>query len=157
MLFSFAKAAGVKVIYCLRLHNGDPQVDAQTVKYIMDRYAAQADCFSIGQEPSAYPVEKIDSRPNSERMGAAAEKYRYENYRGDWKNFADTIIAAAPQVAFSGPGVHNTADWARRFMADFARSNRVALITEHLYPGGAGGKVPSPEWPCAPIISARRT
>ena len=30
-LFQFAKAAGVKVIYCLRLHNGDPQVDADTL------------------------------------------------------------------------------------------------------------------------------
>src|SRR6185436_2399868 len=29
-LFAFAKAAGVKVIYCLRLHNGDPAEDAKT-------------------------------------------------------------------------------------------------------------------------------
>lgn len=61
-LFGFAKAAGVKVIYCLRLHDGDPQTDAQTVKYIMDHYAAQVDCLSIGQEPSAYPVGKKDTR-----------------------------------------------------------------------------------------------
>src|ERR1035437_3702185 len=27
-LFAFTKAANVKVIYCLRLHNGDPQADA---------------------------------------------------------------------------------------------------------------------------------
>ena len=40
-LFEFAKAAGVKVIYCLRLHNGDPQADAATAQYIMSRYAAQ--------------------------------------------------------------------------------------------------------------------
>jgi len=144
-LFAFAKAAGVKVIYCLRLHNGSPQEDANVVKHIMDHYAAQVDCFSIGQEPSAYPVGKVDSRPASERMGAAAEKYRYEDYREDWKRFADAIIAAVPDVAFCGPGVHNNGTWARRFMADFGRSNHVALITEHLYPGGAGGKVPSPE------------
>ena len=49
-LFGFVQAAGVKVIYCLRLHNGDPQADAQTVKYIMDHYASSVDCFSIGQE-----------------------------------------------------------------------------------------------------------
>jgi hypothetical protein len=55
-LFTFARAAGVKVIYCLRLHNGDPNVDAQTAKYVMDHYAPLVDCFSIGQEPSAYPV-----------------------------------------------------------------------------------------------------
>src|SRR5580658_2788205 len=48
-LFAFAKAAGVKVIYCLRLHNGDPQADIRTVRYIMARYANEMDCFSIGQ------------------------------------------------------------------------------------------------------------
>ncbi len=32
-LFAFAKAAEVKIIYCLRLHGGDPQADARTAKY----------------------------------------------------------------------------------------------------------------------------
>lgn len=144
-LFQFAKAADVKVIYCLRLHHGDPQADAATAKYILSRYAAQMDCFSIGQEPSAYPVEQNDLRPSSERMGAANEKYQYSAYAADWKKFAEVIMAAVPAAKFCGPCVHNNADWARKFMADFARSNRVALITEHLYAGGAGGKVPTPE------------
>ena len=144
-LFEFAKAADVKVIYCLRLHDGDPQADAATAKHIMSRYAAQMDCFSIGQEPSAYPVEKNDQRPNSERMGTANEKYQYPTYATDWKKFADVIIAAVPDVKFCGPSVHNNGVWAQKFMADFATSNHVALVTEHLYPGGAGGKVPTPE------------
>jgi hypothetical protein len=144
-LFAFAKAANVKVIYCLRLHNGDPQSDAATVKYIMDRYAPLVDCFSIGQEPSAYPVEKKDTRPATERLGVAAEKYQYSSYRDEWKKFADAIVAAVPDVKFCGPSVHNNGDWARRFMGDFGHSNHVVLITEHLYAGGAGGKVPTPE------------
>jgi hypothetical protein len=144
-LFGFAKAAGVKVIYCLRLHNGDPAVDAQTVKYLMDHYGPQVDCFSIGQEPSAYPVTKKDTRASTERMGSENEKYTYASYRQDWKKFADAIIAAVPAVKFCGPSVHNNGDWARRFMQDFGRSNNVVLITEHLYAGGAGGKVPTPE------------
>lgn len=144
-LFAFARAAGVKVIYCLRLHNGDAQADAATVKYVMGRYAPFVDCFSIGQEPSAYPVEAKDTRAATERMGAAAEKYPYPAYAAEWKKFAGVIIAAAPDVKFCGPGVHNNADWARRFIADFGHENHVTLITEHLYPGGAGGKVPTPE------------
>ena len=144
-LFGFAKAAGVKVIYCLRLHNGDPAVDAQTVKYLMDHYGPQVDCFSIGQEPSAYPATAKDTRASTERMGVGNEKYTYASYRQDWKKFADAIIAAVPDVKFCGPSVHNNGEWARRFMEDFGRSNHVVLITEHLYAGGAGGKVPSPE------------
>lgn len=144
-LFGFAKAAGVKVIYCLRLHNGDPQADVATAKYIMDRYAPQLDCFSIGQEPSAYPVEKKDNRAVTERMGATNEKYKYETYAADWKKFADAIVAAVPDVKFCGPSVHNNGVWAQKFMTDFGKSNHVVLVTEHLYPGGAGGKVPTPE------------
>src|SRR5438128_2064986 len=33
-LFAFAKAANVKVIYCLRLRNGTPEEAVKTVKYI---------------------------------------------------------------------------------------------------------------------------
>jgi hypothetical protein len=144
-LFAFAKAAGIKVIYCLRLHNGDPQADAATVKYIMAHYAPLVDSFSIGQEPSAYPVEKKDTRPEAERMGAANEHYKYSTYREEWKKFADVIAAAEPDVKFCGPSVHNNGAWAQEFMSDFGKSNHVALITEHLYPGGGGGKVPTPE------------
>jgi hypothetical protein len=144
-LFQFAQAAGVKVIYCLRLHNGDAELDAQTVKYILSKYAAQMDSFSIGQEPSAYPVEKTDTRAATERMGAGNEKNKYGTYAADWKKFADIISAENPGVKFCGPSVHNNGKWATDFMADFGKSNHVVLVTEHLYPGGAGGKVPTPQ------------
>jgi hypothetical protein len=144
-LFGFAKAAGVKVIYCLRLRNGDPADAARTVKYIMDRYAPQVEAFSIGQEPSAYPVEKVDTRSNLERMGAGAEKFSYADYREAWIRFATAIIAAVPTVQFCGPAVHNNAVWARNFMSDFGPANHVTMCVMHLYAGGAGNKVPTPE------------
>ena len=154
-LFGFAKAAGVKVIYCLRLHDGDPALDAATAQYILNHYAGLVDAMSIGQEPSAYPVQEVDTRPPppggsplvarspSERMGGAVEKFPYTRYRDEWKLFAENIVAAAPEIEFAGPSVHNNPDWARRFIDDFGRDHRVALITEHLYPGGAAGKLPS--------------
>lgn len=143
--FAFAKAADVKVIYCLQLYQGDPHGVVKTAKYIMDHYAPLMDSFSIGQEPSAYPkLTGPDVRPDSERMGAAAEKYPYSAYREAWKVFATDIIAAAPGVRFCGPSVHNNGVWAREFMSDFGQSNHVVLVTEHLYPGGAGGRVPTP-------------
>lgn len=144
-LFSFAKAAGVKVIYCLRLHQGDPEQDARTARYILNHYAAQMDCFSIGQEPSAYPVAGLEAAPETEPSRTSRAKYSYETFGGEWKRFAEIVTAAAPAVRFCGPSVHNNGEWARRFINDFGRSNHVCLITEHLYPGGAGGRVPSPE------------
>ncbi len=144
-LFAFAKMTGVKVIYCLQLHKGDPQVAAQTVKYIMDRYAPLVDSFSIGQEPSAYPVTTVDTRLNNERMGAGAERFTYSNFAVEWKRFADAILAVVPEAKFCGPAVHKDPSWSRNFIADFGRTNHVSLITEHLYAGGAGGKVSTPE------------
>ena len=144
-LFAFAKAANVKVIYCLRLFKGDPQEAAKTAKYIVDRYAAQLECFSIGQEPSAYPVEKVDSRPVSERMGAEVEKYSYAEFSANWARFSAEILKVVPDAKFSGPGVHRDPSWPVHFMSDFGGANHVELITAHLYPGGPGGKVPTPE------------
>src|SRR5205823_3667059 len=91
------------------------------------------------------PTQKIDARANTDRMGVTNEKYSYTSYREDWKKFAGVIIAAVPNVKLCGPSVHNNGDWARKFIEDFGRSNNVTLVTEHLYPGGAGGKVPTPE------------
>lgn len=144
-LFAFAKAANVKVIYCLRLHNGDPAAAAAIVKYIMDHYAPLVDSVSIGQEPSAYPAEKVDTRPPGERMGTAVEKFPYASYRDRWREFAAAITAAVPDVKFCGPSVHNNGEWARKFIDDFGRDHHVGLITEHLYAGGAAGKLPSAE------------
>ena len=144
-LFAFARAAQVKVIYCLQLHQGDPQVAARTVKYIMDRYALWVDCFSIGQEPSAYPVATVDDRPSGERMGGTAEKFTYPDYARDWSRFEKIIADTAPTAKFCGPGIHNNPAWTSQFINDFARGHQVTLVTEHLYPGGAGGLVPSPE------------
>lgn len=144
-LFAFAKAADVKVIYCLRLHEGDPEADAATAKYLMDHYGAQIDSFSIGQEPSAYPVGKVDTRPQGERMGGAAEKFSYGRYHDEWLRFEAVIAAAVPDIRLCGPSVHNNGVWATRFIADFGTGHHVVLVTEHLYAGGAAGKLPSAE------------
>jgi len=143
-LFGFARAAGVKVIYCLRLHDGDPAADAATAKYLMDQYGALVDCFSIGQEPSAYPVGP-ETRPKENRMGASVEKFPYSTYRDEWRRFAQVIIAAVPNVRFGGPSVHKNAEWTNQFMADFGTGWHVALVTAHLYPGGAAATVPTDE------------
>jgi hypothetical protein len=152
-LFGFARAADVKVIYGLQLHQGDPQVAAQTVKYLMDHYAPLIDSFAIGQEPSAYPVGAVDGRPANERMGPGAENFRYQKFAGEWKRFAEVIQAVAPAVRFSGPGVHNNGEWTSQFIQDFGQSHPIALVTAHLYAGGAGDKVKSSDLGRQTILS----
>jgi hypothetical protein len=144
-LFAFAKAAGVKVIYCLRLYGADPVEDANVAKYISGKYSDLLECFSIGQEPSAYPAEKFDKRRLDERMGAGNEHYPYASYSTNWCRFRDAVLATVPDAKFAGPGVHKEPEWPLRFLADYGKGGHVSLLTAHLYPGGAGGRVPVPE------------
>jgi hypothetical protein len=152
-LFEFARAADVKVIFTLRFLNGDQADAAKTANYIMARYASLMDSFSIGQEPSAYPTQRVDTRPNLERMGATAEQFRYEDWSPEWERFAAAIRTAVPAVQFCGPAVHNRGDWAQKFMTEFGNSHQVKMCVMHLYPGGAGNKVPTPEIGRARMLS----
>ncbi|HEY4414959.1 MAG TPA: glycosyl hydrolase family 79 C-terminal domain-containing protein [Verrucomicrobiae bacterium] len=134
-LFAFAKAADVKVIYTLRLRDGDLKREAQMAEYIEAHYPDQLDCFAIGNEPDVYFTTN------------------YPAFRVAWKKYADAIIAAAPGAKFCGPG--GGIPYAKAFVDDFGKSGFVKCVTWHEYPGGFGpgtdGAVGrehmlSPEW-----------
>jgi hypothetical protein len=141
-LFAFAAAAGVKVIYTLRLPAADAARNAAIARYIVERYGAQLTCFEIGNEPDYY--RRI---------------YRnipdYETYRGYWKQIADAVSKATPGARFCGPAAGGTTAWSRRMAEDFGGSGRMAAqatvvhdrsertaqlsaIVMHEYPGGDG-------------------
>jgi len=129
-LFQFAKKAGAKVIYSVRLKNGDPKSAATIAKYIRDHYAASLDCFAIGNEPADF-VKHFN--PN----------YNYDWYRPDWKRIMEAMDVAAPGSRFCGPDTNPNPKWARSFVADFAGTGHLDLLTAHLYPGGCSYKNPS--------------
>jgi hypothetical protein len=137
-LFAFARAANVKVIYCLQLRDGNAQTDAAEAKYIMDRYADQVDSFSIGQEPNVYPK-------TTNAMGVVTPRPPYSDYAKRWKDFETVIVAAVPNIRLCGPSVDDNPEWPQEFMHDFGEGDNVAMITAHLYPGRSGEKVPSPD------------
>jgi Glycosyl hydrolase family 79, N-terminal domain len=115
-LFAFARAAGVKVIYGLRLRGlTDGEAAAPIAKYIMDRYAADLDSFAIGNEPSIYVKT-------------------YADYREKLRHMISAITAAAPEAIFCGPSEFS-GDWIRNFADDFQSSGRLKSTTCHLYAG----------------------
>jgi hypothetical protein len=124
-LFQFARAAGAKVIYTLRLRNGDPQADARIVHYITEHYPAQVLCFAIGNEPDFYEPD-------------------FPAYRDDWTRFMRTIVATTPIARFCGPSVGQRTAWSCDFAKDFAGNGQIAFVTQHYYPGGGGNKVTDP-------------
>ncbi|HTV41853.1 MAG TPA: hypothetical protein VMF08_14825 [Candidatus Sulfotelmatobacter sp.] len=133
-LFAFARAAGVKVIYTVRLRQGDPQADAAIAKYILDHYKSRLTCIAIGNEPNFYFKD-------------------YSAYRNGWKQFMETISTASPDVRFCGPGAGPTA-WLRGFTTNFGDSGRLVFIAAHVYFAGDGHNVPDPAKARDKILSA---
>ena len=142
-LFRFAIAAGVKVIYSLRLANGDSVKDASIAKYIWDNYRKYLVCFTIGNEPNIY-------------HGLDPEITDYTTYLAKWRRFASTILDSVPDAKFGGPDNDNGGtSWGTSFAHDELGSNIVTSIFFHYYVGGsAKSKTPqqivdevlSPEW-----------
>ncbi len=121
-LFAFAKAAEVRVIYTLRMRDGEPKDAAELAKHIMEHYKPLLACFAIGNEPNVFSKE-------------------YPAYREAWQKYMEAVTAAAPEARFCGPSATpGKTAWARDFVHDFGRSGRIVFITQHDYPGGAGNK-----------------
>ncbi|MDE3066980.1 MAG: hypothetical protein KGJ60_05440 [Verrucomicrobiota bacterium] len=121
-LFAFAKAAGVKVIYTLRLREGSPSNAVAIARYIEQHDAPELACFAIGNEPDVFT-------------------HQYTIYRDQWRRYTEAITAAAPGAKFCGPCATPTrVAWSPRFAEDFGKSGLIVWITQHDYPGGNGAR-----------------
>jgi len=116
-LFRFAKAAEVKVIYSLRLSDGDSAQNASIAKYIRDNYRNYLDCFTLGNEPKQYSA-----------------------FSRQWKIMADEIVKAVPEAKFCGPAPVSSMDGGAgqilNFANDFGKTGLIKFVTAHDYPGG---------------------
>lgn len=127
-LFGFAQAAGVKVIFTLRLNHGSPPAAADMANYILRHYARQLDCFAIGNEPNVFSTN-------------------YDAYFAEWKRYAAEITAPSnsPGAKFCGPGVSPGHEkWSAQFARDLAGSGRLKFISQHDYPAGDARRVKDP-------------
>ncbi len=121
-LFAFAAAAEVRVIYTLRLREGNAEKDAAIAKYIQDHYRPLLTCFAIGNEPNFYIHD-------------------YADYRQQWETLATAIRGAAPGATFCGPSALDKDEWASDFARDFGKSGLLDFVTQHAYFGGDSRKV----------------
>lgn len=131
--FDFARAAGVKVIYSVRLHSGDPAAAAKVARLIRANYADVLESFSIGNEPDYYKD--------------------YDVYRARWVAIRDAMLVEFPEAKFCGPD-QNPPDARslqpgappnlyQRIVKDFANeSGRLTQITLHSYPFGCSYRNP---------------
>jgi hypothetical protein len=157
-LFAFARAAGVKIIYSVRLLNVDScanphlaEDDARSVRYIWQKYRTQLDSFSIGNEPD---VRSFHSRPDHVVDPAIFESVpgvpgsAYASYFAQWRKFAEVIRKAAPGARFSGPdtAVSDTSSftpdpsqgvsWTMQFASDLKSTGMLVEALQHHYVWG---------------------
>jgi len=129
-VFAFAKAANVKVIYSLPLLNGDSATDAQTARYIWQRYRPLLDCFAIGNEPD---TKRFHSSPSG--AGSDPDITNDATCLEKWRKIAVAVTNAVPGAAFAGPDAAGQ-KWAQAFARNLKESGLVTLITQHEYVGG---------------------
>jgi hypothetical protein len=116
-LFSFGRAAGVKVIYSFRLKNGMPADSARLASYIAMHDADVLDSFSIGNEPRYY-IKK------------------FPDFLAQWKLHYDAILKVVPQSVFVGPCDH--AEYAQDMEKAVLGGLRHVILSEHYYFLGGG-------------------
>lgn len=122
-LFEFARAAGVKVIYSVRLQDGDPRSAAQIARHIRTHFAGTLACFAIGNEPNYYK--------------------EYSVYKPRWTAIRDAILEEFPDAAFCGPDQNPSPVLCKQMIQDFgAPGGRLVMITQHSYPFGCSYKNP---------------
>jgi len=121
--FEFARVAGVKVIYSVRLQEGDPQSAARFATLIRDNYADVLDCFAIGNEPGYYKD--------------------YTVYTNRWTAIRDAMVAVWPEATFCGPDQNPDPKLIQNLVRDFGNpAGRLVRITQHSYSFGCSYKNP---------------
>ena len=119
MLFKFARAAGVQVIYSFRLKRGDPAESARLARYIQANDAGNLDSFAIGNEPSFYLKT-------------------FPAFFAEWKPHYDAILQAVPNAMFDGPSVAGATIYAVDLADAIAAGGHLAIASDHYYFLGSG-------------------
>jgi len=121
-LYAFAQAAGIKIVFTLRLKVFDTTAAAGEAAYIMKHYASLTDCFEVGNEPNVY----ISS---------------FSTYDSDFRAYQSAVLNAAPNAKFCAPATTNGGGqpWAESFANEFKGDSSILLICGHFYPGTRTG------------------
>lgn len=119
VFFSFARAAGVKVIYSFRLKGGDPGNAARMASYIATHDSDVLDSFSIGNEPNYYLKT-------------------YNAYFAHWKSQYDAILKADSQAMFDGPSTLANDKYVLSLAEALFPQGHLAIASNHYYFLGSG-------------------
>jgi len=166
-LFAFAGAAGMRVIYSLRLLSpaaspiGDLKAaHARAAGYIWRHYQQNLASFAIGNEPDWHAYHSHQGHPVDPAIYeevAGVPGSAYPSYLAQWRGIADVVTGAAPGAPFSGPDLGaytkktytpdpgSGVSWAERLARDERGSGRLTEVTQHYYVGDSPGQTTAPQ------------
>lgn len=124
-LFAFARKAGTKVIYTVRMAGNEPTAAAAIVDFIDRHHRDTVACYIIGNEPD--------------------KDWTYEGYLSEWKRFAAVITAPehTPHAQFCAPTTTSGAPgWPALMVRDLRGTKLLAMAGQHYYAGGSRRKHP---------------
>ena len=122
-LFEFARRAKVKVIYAVRLEDGDPASAATYARLIQREFREQLDSFAIGNEPYYYKD--------------------YDVYRTKWAAIRDAILREYPDATFCGSDQNPDPELIKKVVRDFGTAEgHLVQITQHFYSFGCSYRNP---------------
>jgi hypothetical protein len=130
---AFCEQVGAIPTISVRLLGGTPETAAELVQYVNGEKGYNVRYWSIGNEPDLY-----EGRPNVD--------YDTVRFNQEWRDFAEAMKAADPEILLLGPEVHGTftsnfsgnpkdvngLDWMSEFLK--ANGDLVDIVTYHRYP-----------------------
>lgn len=121
--FGFVKAADIKVVYSLRLANGNAAQDATVANYVWNSYRPYLISLAIGNEANSY-------------NGLDPEMTNSALFIAKWNRFASAVTDSVPDVILGGPDNGNGAtSWVSAFAQAEKGNSHVAYIFSHYEPG----------------------
>jgi hypothetical protein len=121
--FQFARAAGITVIYSIRLENGDPDYAKKVARIMNDNYKDLVESISIGNEPYYYEEDDV--------------------YIKKWKAIHDAILEVYPDAVFNGPDTNPNVKRMKTLISNFNNpEGRLVQITQHNYAFGCSYENP---------------
>jgi hypothetical protein len=116
-IFSFARRAGLRIIWPVNLRDQDPVTYSNEAAYVVASGGQTLAALEIGNEPDLYG-------------------WNYSKYRSEWEAYVRAIIKKSPHAPISGPALCCNNSWFSDFIND--DSSRVVLATQHIYPLTSG-------------------
>ena len=122
----FINAVGWKVIFGLNIGgNFNPATATSEAGYLYKTMGDKIQSLEVGNEPDLYS-----------HNGFRTSSYSSGDFENEWYQYYQSIHAAYPDMAFSGPAVAYNKTWLSSFAN--AEGSKLNLLTIHYYQGGPG-------------------